>query len=228
MICVLKSMCFPLQSRKSGQLYNAEVCGEVCSLILAFFRVQCLGKHRATARTLEPHECLDAVPFLISYSNTICQAVAKSILRLGETTFLLLVGTPVPIWQNSNQHGTGTKQWEGKPWNLALHCTIFKQFGTSNLPLQSGRWPQPCRNFLAICYGCTSISSRLPLCSSRELPLLLWQWRCPFLCPKCWRRLSWWMLFNSDLLIKVTSALTWSEAVVDSLKHLTVVKSLTW
>lgn len=33
MICVLISMCFPLQSRKSGQLYNAEVCGEVCSLI---------------------------------------------------------------------------------------------------------------------------------------------------------------------------------------------------
>lgn len=24
----------------------------------------------------------------------------------------------------------------------------------------------------------------------------LWQWRCPLLSPKCWRSLSWWMLFN--------------------------------
>lgn len=171
MICVLKSMCFPLQSRKSGQLYNAEVCGEVCSLISAFFQVQV----RKNTEVLQGHLSFISAWILSHFWSPIQTQYARLWQKASwdwERHFLCWWGLQCLFGKTAASMGQGN-QWEGKPWNLGLHSTIVKQFGTSNSPLQSGRWPQPCGNFLAHCYGCTSISSRLPLCSSRESPLLL-------------------------------------------------------
>lgn len=71
--------------------------------------------------------------------------------------------TPVFIWLSSNQHGAGTERWEGKPWNLGLPLPCFQAVWNLRSAIVTGRWQQPCGYFLAYCFGCTGISSRVPL-----------------------------------------------------------------
>lgn len=128
----------------------------------------------------------------------------------------------------SMEQGISSEEGNLKTWACTAFCTIFKQFGTSGLPPQSGRWPQPCGNSLACCYGCTSIGSRLPLCSSMSylycsdtegapscpqtvgefcLAGCHWRvicsWRSPGLCHGSWwivwSTWSWWKVLHGKL-----------------------------
>lgn len=172
------------------------------------------GKTPSYSRTVELHECRDTVPFLNSLSNTICQAVAKSILRLGETTFLLLVALQRLFGKAaaSMEQGLSSEKGSLEIWacialfssNLGLKICHHNLGGDPSYVGIS--WP-------VVMDAQVSVAGVLCVAIGSCLYSYLWQWRCPLLSPKCWRSLSWWMLFNSDLPIKVTLALTWSEAL---------------
>lgn len=129
MICVLISMCFPLQSRKSGRLYNAEVCGEVCSLILAFFQVQV----RKNTELLQGHLSFMSAWILSHFWSPIQTQYARLWQKASwdweRQHFLYWWGLQCLFGKTAASMEQGN-QWEGNPWNLGLHSTIFKQFGT--------------------------------------------------------------------------------------------------
>lgn len=197
-----------LWNRKSGQLYNAEVCGEVCALILAFSRFS----GRKNTELLQGHLSFMSAWILSRFGSPIQTQHAR-------------------LWQKAS--------WDWERQHFCYYWRLQYLFGKAATSMEQGLSREKGSLATCACTALFSRSLGLKICHHNwggdpshvgiSWPVVmdaqvlvaavgsylycsyLCQWRCPLPSLKCWSRLCWWMLLSSDLLIKVTSALAWSE-----------------